>query len=294
MLEHLGLDTNITTAFDGTRGLIAQTHAFGPMQLLRFEGGGLSLSCNAVAGGPDLLAIILTAGEGRLRADSREITLSRGAVAVVPLTAAVEFSFPTRFSLVGLTLSQGRLPATRQAEPGFGPILIPSTQGAAPLFVSFATAFAQFHEDLSSLENNRSADTLIDLLNAALRPHIGERPRSSRDLHHRERIEKLVARELHNPALDIPFIARNVGLSTRHVHRLFAQDSAPLMRQVLGQRLDSCYQEIAAAANPARAIGEIAYSRGFNNQAHFSRAFRKRFGITPSALRAARHDSAVN
>ena len=39
--------------------------------------------------------------------------------------------------------------------------------------------------------------------------------------------------------------------------------------------------------NPAdrRAIGEIAYARGFTDQAQFSRAFRARFGLSPSEAR---------
>ena len=40
--------------------------------------------------------------------------------------------------------------------------------------------------------------------------------------------------------------------------------------------------------NPAdrRAIGEIAYARGFTDQAQFSRLFKAMFGQTPSGYRA--------
>lgn len=39
--------------------------------------------------------------------------------------------------------------------------------------------------------------------------------------------------------------------------------------------------------NPAdrRGIGEIAYARGFTDQAQFSRAFRARFGVPPKEAR---------
>jgi AraC-like DNA-binding protein len=34
-----------------------------------------------------------------------------------------------------------------------------------------------------------------------------------------------------------------------------------------------------------KTISDIAYGKGFNDSAHFSRAFRGKFGISPSALR---------
>jgi len=35
-------------------------------------------------------------------------------------------------------------------------------------------------------------------------------------------------------------------------------------------------------------VGEIAYGRGFNDAAHFSRAFRERFGCSPREWRQQR------
>ena len=50
------------------------------------------------------------------------------------------------------------------------------------------------------------------------------------------------------------------------------------------QRLAAAREDLANASDK-RSIGEIAYARGFADQAQFSRAFRARYGITPKEAR---------
>jgi len=46
------------------------------------------------------------------------------------------------------------------------------------------------------------------------------------------------------------------------------------MKWIWGMRLDRCRNDLASPALAARSIGEIAFYWGFNDVAHFSRAFR--------------------
>ena len=57
---------------------------------------------------------------------------------------------------------------------------------------------------------------------------------------------------------------------------------------VLAQRLEACRRDIEDRRLDATSITELAMRRGFNHPAHFSRAFKARFGITPSEWRAQR------
>lgn len=47
------------------------------------------------------------------------------------------------------------------------------------------------------------------------------------------------------------------------------------------RRLQRCYETINADDRAAESIGAIAFSLGFRSEAHFSRAFKKRFGVGP-------------
>lgn len=75
------------------------------------------------------------------------------------------------------------------------------------------------------------------------------------------------------------------GISARHLDRLFAEHR----RQTFGDayraiRLDHADTLLRQSA---LAVSEIAFATGFSGPAHFARAYRARFGRTPSATRRA-------
>jgi AraC-like DNA-binding protein len=54
-------------------------------------------------------------------------------------------------------------------------------------------------------------------------------------------------------------------------------------------RLQNCRQELEAQGG--KTITDVAFSWGFSSSSHFSRVFRKYFGIVPSSIHKAQHDS---
>lgn len=54
-----------------------------------------------------------------------------------------------------------------------------------------------------------------------------------------------------------------------------------LMAWVWTQRLEFCRRELADPERRGLGIGEIAFRWGFNDCAHFSQSFRKRYGSCP-------------
>jgi AraC-like DNA-binding protein len=50
--------------------------------------------------------------------------------------------------------------------------------------------------------------------------------------------------------------------------------------------LEACQRLIDAPGIPKRTLTEIALSQGFKSPAHFSAAFRQRYGMTPRDYRA--------
>ncbi|MFO1295542.1 MAG: helix-turn-helix domain-containing protein [Rubrivivax sp.] len=52
------------------------------------------------------------------------------------------------------------------------------------------------------------------------------------------------------------------------------------MRWVQAERLHACRRELAERGT--RTIGDVAFDWGFNHPSHFSRAYRRLFGVAPS------------
>ena len=83
---------------------------------------------------------------------------------------------------------------------------------------------------------------------------------------------------------DLPVLAREMGLSREHVHRLFrrAVGMAPGHYARLA-RISRAKAMLRDGHMPA----EVAAVCGFADQAHFSRWFRRCFGVAPSRYRSA-------
>ena len=104
----------------------------------------------------------------------------------------------------------------------------------------------------------------------------------------RERIQQLVARRLGDPQLSVDAIALELNCSRRQLYNAFCDEPDGVAGYVLAQRLEACRRDIEDRCLVATSITELAMRRGFNRPAHFSRAFKARFGVTPSEWRAQR------
>ena len=99
------------------------------------------------------------------------------------------------------------------------------------------------------------------------------------------RINVYLRDNLADPELVPARIAEAHGISVRHVHRLFHESGDTVAAAIRRFRLDRCRADLADPRQRARAITEIALRWGFNDSAHFSRAFKARFGVPPRAIR---------
>jgi AraC-like DNA-binding protein len=102
---------------------------------------------------------------------------------------------------------------------------------------------------------------------------------------HREQIRACVSARLREPGLSVAAIAAQLRLSPSTLHRAWVGEPCSLADWIWAQRLDAARRDLCDPALAARSVSEIAFSWGFNDAAHFSRAFRARFGCAPSELR---------
>lgn len=82
-------------------------------------------------------------------------------------------------------------------------------------------------------------------------------------------------------------LCRSLGVSRATLYRLF-EPLGGVRAYVQECRLRRCAEALVSPQRADRRIYEIAYHWGFSNEAHFSRAFKQRFGVPPSQARQAR------
>jgi AraC-like DNA-binding protein len=106
------------------------------------------------------------------------------------------------------------------------------------------------------------------------------------------RAKQVIARRIGDPDLSVVRIAEELNISASCLTRALKANGLSPMRYAWTLRLEHATRMLAGA--PQGAIQEIAYRCGFASAAHFSRAFKERYGMTPRAYAANRKTIAAN
>jgi len=94
-----------------------------------------------------------------------------------------------------------------------------------------------------------------------------------------------IAGELASPNLSVETVAMRQQVSPRYVQMLFEQEGTTFSQYVIGQRLLRAHRMLTDPRFVDRSIASVAFDAGFGDLSHFNRAFRRRYGGTPSEVR---------
>jgi AraC-like DNA-binding protein len=95
-----------------------------------------------------------------------------------------------------------------------------------------------------------------------------------------------IRRHLARPDLAIHHVAANQQVSPRALQLLFEADGTTFSAFLLQERLALAHRLLTDPRVAERSIGAIALDSGFGDLSYFNRCFRRRYGATPSEVRA--------
>jgi AraC-like DNA-binding protein len=98
-------------------------------------------------------------------------------------------------------------------------------------------------------------------------------------------IKRYVVDQLSEPKLSEREVAARHSVSVRYVQLLFERSGTTFTRFLMEQRLLAAYDRLTNVLTRAASITQIASECGFGDLSTFNRAFRRRFGATPSDKR---------
>ncbi|WJR77328.1 AraC family transcriptional regulator [Bradyrhizobium sp. NP1] len=90
---------------------------------------------------------------------------------------------------------------------------------------------------------------------------------------------------LSEASLSARTVAARHGVSDRYVHQLFSMTGQTFSRFVEEERLKQAMALLTDPANASKRIGDVARAVGYPELSTFDRAFRRRFGDTPTGAR---------
>lgn len=269
----------------GSRGAFS-ARSIGRIEIVEAAGRPLSVVTEGRVHPGQVTAYLQLRGTSSIEQGDRAARLSAGDLCLVrgarPLVLEQDVCFESILVSAPEQEIAGRFPLWRAALM----MQIGAASGVPAVFRDAVLSMKRWSDSLGDAGSEGLADAIVDLMGAVICCAV---PTNSdciqRSFHHQDRIKTFARLNLGNPELSVELIADSVGLSPRQVYRLFANEEMSLMRWVWVQRLEQCYRELIQDGSAQRTISEIAYAWGFNDQAHFSRTFRKHFGVSPGSLR---------
>ena len=81
-------------------------------------------------------------------------------------------------------------------------------------------------------------------------------------------------------------VSCELGITSRYVHKLLEETGKTFSEHVLEERLTLAFAMLTEPSMARRKITDVAAATGFSDISYFNRTFRRRFGDTPSAVRA--------
>lgn len=235
----------------------------------------------------DYFAVLLLSGEYFLRQDGRETALRPGDMTIYDATRPHRIVCPGSFTKLIVSIPRSKLRESVAGVEHCSALRLEGDRGVGSVTAGFLRACAEHARDMTARQFDALSENCFDLLALALtaaRP-AGATSRSRSALE--ARIRAYVEEHLADSKLDTATVAASVGVSSRYVNDILAEDGLSLMRYVWKRRLESCRRDIGSPTSAGRSLTDIAFSWGFNDLSHFGRSFKQSFGCSPREYRKA-------
>jgi AraC-like DNA-binding protein len=223
-------------------------------------------------------------GRQSIRRASREAEAGPGDLLIIDLADA-HSAMTTDFVNLSIVVPRRLLaPLLQQPDSQSGRVL-PRDHALTSLVVKHLHTLAGLVPVMSPEEAGKTIEPTINLLAAALNSNADATPVDggsvAMSLLMRAKVE--IEKNLHEN-FSVEGLCYKLGISRASLYRLF-EPLGGVRAYVQECRLRRCAEAIMAPQRTNRHIYEIAYRWGFSNEAHFSRAFKRRFGVSPSQAR---------
>ncbi len=282
-LRALHLDWTLSTSRNEPCTAEIRYRRFGDTQIADFRGSGFSGIRDPEHDTADVVGIQLTlSGRQPCGYAEDELTLSSEDLFVWGSGFGRAFDSIDGHHEITVIVPRARTP--RPLDSWLPSSRALTTRAGAGLLSIAADQMRGIARELGNLSDQAlavSVDSLLDTLGAAVAPaqETSDRERSTM----RAQIQRYIVDRLDDPRLSARSIAAAHFISVRTLHLLFAGSGTSVGRWTREQRLERCRRELSRATG-STTVTDVAFRWGFADAAHFSRAFKQAFGVTPSSV----------
>lgn len=231
---------------------------------------------------------LMLSGTGLLIQDDREAVLQAGDLAVYDTDRPYSLVFDEDFRTMVVMFPKHLISLPADMVGQLTAVRISGHEGLGGMVVPYLTQLAGNLDQLAGTTGARLAHSALDLVTTVFTRELGL-DQVSADPHRAlvQRIRSHIDRNLASTDLGPASIAAAHFISTRHLHGLFQEQGVTVSTWIRTRRLEQCRRDLLDPMLADRPVAAIAARWGFVDAAHFSRAFKSTFGVSPSEYRAA-------
>jgi acetamidase/formamidase/AraC-like DNA-binding protein len=287
VLAAVGLQPASASLFDDDHATASHRTAAG-VALTRVAAGSQGIAPLPQSGEGTPIALLPIEDGVMLRQGASHRIVPVGHLLVLPRQGDWSLMFQRDMRAIVLSVTAEALHGRVIGKPAAFEVRVLAPVGLADVFSRLLDATSRTLETLNDVEWAAIAHSLVDLLltlahqSASPASEVAGTATQAAILH---RICQTIERNLDDPGLAPSRVAQVEGISERYLQKLFEGVGDNFSHYVRERRLQRAWADLSKPAAAHQSISEIAYRYGFSDSAHFSRAFRHRFGLPPREFR---------
>jgi AraC-like DNA-binding protein len=234
----------------------------------------------------DFVVNLAVSGRIGMTQQDQDTVLNPGDFAVYDSARPCRIACPGPFQLIVLKIPRDMFTARCLLPPGVTLAAVRGGHGMGALFPPFVHSLAKHARSMPPEVGQRLSVNTVELLATALSETTADGarrmlPRAAQLM----RARRYITEHLADPDLSPPGVAQALRVSVRYLHLLFRDEDTSPARWILERRLEQATGLLADPRQAGRSVTEIAFSVGFKDASHFTRAFKSRHGLGPREYR---------
>jgi AraC-like DNA-binding protein len=223
-------------------------------------------------------------GRATVHQDGREVVLEPGQMAIYDTGRPYDLRLERRWSCAVLAFPRTALGLPEHLIAASMTHAYRLTDGPGAVLADFVLSAVRQHDSIRTAAASRLGEAGLHLIAGTLSEVAAPDADEAADAL-RLQVLGYVRAHLADQDLSHAQVAAAHHMASRTLHRLFEHEPFTVTDYIRAQRLDAVHRDLTDPLLRNRSIAALAARWGFTDQAHFTRAFRARYGTTPSHTR---------